>query len=268
MSGPGATVDVAIVNWNTGAAALEAAEAFAASEGASVAVTIIDNLSKQEDRALLEARCPEGVRLILSPRNLGYGAAANLALRDGQGELVCVSNADVSLEPAALAALAEAAMSGPDTGMVGPVFDDRTHDFHSHLPRPSALLMRSLVGSYGRDEVSRPEPGEVIEVEQPSGALFVVRRDVWERHDGFDEDFFMWYEDVDLAKRLHDAGARGLVVGAARARHVGGLSMPELDRRHHQAMRLDGLERYLRKHHPRATPLARPLLGASRIIRG
>src|SRR4051794_18481560 len=175
MNAPGATVDVAIVNWNTGGAALEAAEAFKASERVSVNVTIIDNLSKAEDRELLRERCPEDVRLILSERNLGYGAAANLALRDGSGEVVCVSNADVCPEPAALGELAGAALGDPGTGMVGPVFDDRTHDFHSELPRPGALLMRSLVGSYGREDVSRPDPGKVIEVGQPSGALFAVR---------------------------------------------------------------------------------------------
>src|SRR5215217_5280398 len=102
-------IDVAIVNWNTAAAALAAARAYLASDGVETAVTIVDNDSRSEQREELRAACPVEVRLELSEENLGYGRAANRALRGGSGELVCVSNADVLPEPGALAALAAAA---------------------------------------------------------------------------------------------------------------------------------------------------------------
>src|SRR6478736_5537399 len=103
---PSPAIDVAIVNWNTAEAALAAARAYLASEGVAVQVTIVDNDSRPEQRELLRRDCPENVRLDLSEQNLGYGRAANRALRGGSGELVCVSNADVLAEPGALSALA------------------------------------------------------------------------------------------------------------------------------------------------------------------
>jgi N-acetylglucosaminyl-diphospho-decaprenol L-rhamnosyltransferase len=107
----------------------------------------------------------------------------------------------------------------------------------------------------------------VAEVGQPSGACFVVAREVWEAMGGLDEGFFLWYEDVDLAKRLHDAGYRNLIAGAARVGHAGAEAFVQIDRREQQAIRLRSVERYIRLHHPRAMPVAAPLLRLSRRLR-
>jgi N-acetylglucosaminyl-diphospho-decaprenol L-rhamnosyltransferase len=268
VDAPAATrVDVAIVTWNTAEAALAAARAYLASEGVAVRVTIVDNASREEQRGLLRAGCPAGARLIASEENRGYGAAANLALRDGSGELVCVSNADVVPEPTALARLAEALAAEPRAGMVGPVFDGGTNRYHARLPGAATMLGRVLIGSLGRRAVAAPPPGAVSAVGQPSGACFAMRRPTWEEVGGFDEGFFLWYEDVDLAKRLRDAGHRNLVVGSARVAHAGARSFAQLDSRRQQAIRLDSVERYVHKHHPRALPLALPLLALSRRLR-
>jgi N-acetylglucosaminyl-diphospho-decaprenol L-rhamnosyltransferase len=94
-----------------------------------------------------------------------------------------------------------------------------------------------------------------------------MRRATWERIGGFDEDFFLWYEDVDLAKRLHDAGFRNLVTGSARVEHAAAESFRQLDGRAQQAIRLPSLERYIRKHHTRLMPIAAPLLKLSARLR-
>jgi len=260
-------VDVAIVNWNTSATALGAAQAFAASEGVEARIAIVDNDSGAEQRFILEEGCPPGVRLLLEGENLGYGTAANRALAGGEAELVCVCNADVAPEPGALAALEAVAGETPDTGMVGPVFGGDTDRYHAKLPSSAALLGRIFAGSFMRGDVPGPAAGEVREVGQPSGACFLVRRETWERVGGFDEGFFLWYEDVDLAKRLRDAGFRNLVVGSARVDHTGAESFRQLDSRAQQAIRLPSLERYIGKHHPRLAPLARPLLRVSARLR-
>lgn len=260
-------IDVAIVNWNTAAAALGAARAYRASAGADARVTIVDNDSRPEQRQLLREGCPEDVRLELGEENVGYGRAANRALRDGNGELVCVSNADVLAEPAALAALAAVATDEPRAGMVGPVFGGDTDRYHAALPGTATMLVRIFAGSFGERRQPSPGPGDVAEVGQPSGACFVVRRELWEAMGGFDEGFFLWYEDVDLARRLRDAGYRNLVAGSARVGHAGAEAFVQLDARRQQAIRLRSVERYIHLHHRRAMPLAAPLLRLSRRLR-
>jgi N-acetylglucosaminyl-diphospho-decaprenol L-rhamnosyltransferase len=259
-------VDVAIVNWNTAEAALEAARAYAASQGVEARVTLVDNASSPAQRELLAAAELSGVRLVLGEENPGYGTAANRALAAGTAETVCISNADVLPEPGALAALAAAARDEPRAGMVAPAFEDDA-GYHAELPGPLAILGQTLAGSFMRRAVASPPAGQTLEIGQPSGACFAIGRETWERLGGFDEGFHLWYEDVDLAKRSRDAGCRNLVVGSARVGHANATSFRQLDSRTLQAMRLASLRRYVDKHHPGLRPLAAPLLRLSAALR-
>jgi N-acetylglucosaminyl-diphospho-decaprenol L-rhamnosyltransferase len=264
---PPPAIDVAIVNWNTAEAALAAASAYLASEGVDARVTIVDNDSRPEQRQLLREGCPEGVQLDFCEENLGYGRAANRTLRSGEGELVCVSNADVLPERAALAALARAAMEEPGAGMVGPVFGGDTDRYHAALPGTTTMLVRIFVGSFGERHQPSPSSEALAEVDQPSGACFVLRRETWEAFGGFDEGFFLWYEDVDLAKRLRDGGYRNLITGSAQVGHIGAEAFVQIDARRQQAIRLRSVERYIRLHHGWSMPIAAPLLRLSRRLR-
>ena len=261
-------IDVAIINWNTVPAAIGAAAAFAASTGIETRVTVVDNHSAEPQRRLLEgAGDGRPFELLLSERNLGFGAAANLALRDGEAPLVCVSNSDVVPEPAALAALAAVALETADAGMVGPVFAGGTQDYHAPLPSRAALLARTFAGSAGTRPVPSPAPGQVAAIGQVSGACFVVRRELWEQVGGFDEGYFLWYEDVDLAARLRERGRRNLIVGSARVEHRGAASFVQVPPRTAQAIHLASLRRYIERHEPGLMPLARPLLWAAGALR-
>ncbi len=260
-------IDIVIVNWNTVEAAIEAAGAYLRSDSVEARVTVVDNASQTEQRELLEEGCPKDARLMLQEENLGYGRAANLALRDGTAELVCVSNADVLPERGALAALAAVAQRETRVGMVGPAFGGKTDRYHSQLPTGVAMLGRIFAGTFARGPVPPPAPGEVKTVGQPSGACFLMRRETWELMQGFDDGFFLWYEDVDLAKRLHDQGYRNLVVGSARVGHSGASSFVQIDRPRLRAIRLVSVERYIQKHHPRLWTFTPMLLGVSRRLR-
>jgi len=260
-------VAIAIVSYNTRLLLDECLRSLRPDADADRAeVWVVDNNSTDGSADMVEAEHP-WVTLVRSGENLGYGTAANRALRGGGGELVCVSNADVLPEPGALAALAAVALAEPDAGMVGPAFGGDTDRYHAELPNGAAMLGRIFVGSFARGAVAAPGPGEVVEVGQPSGACFVVRRETWERIGGFDEGFFLWYEDVDLARRLRDAGFRNLVAGSARVGHAGAGAFVQVDKRRQQAIRLRSVERYIRLHHGRAAPLAAPLLRLSARLR-
>jgi N-acetylglucosaminyl-diphospho-decaprenol L-rhamnosyltransferase len=260
-------IDVVIVNWNTAEAAIEAANAYLRSEAVEARVTVVDNASQPEQRRLLEEGCPGEARLVLHEENLGYGRAANLALRDGTAEMVCVSNADVLPEPGALATLAAVVQAEHRAGMVGPAFGGKTDRYHSRLPTAVTMLGRLFAGKFSPGPVPPPGPGEVKAVGQPSGACFLMRRETWELTGGFDDGFFLWYEDVDLAKRLHDEGYRNLVAGSARVGHAGASSFVQIDRPRLRAMRLASVERYIHKHHPRLSAVTPLLLRLSTRMR-
>lgn len=263
---PRPRVDVAIVNWNTAAHAIRAAGGYDSSEGVDARVRVVDNGSDKPDRELLRDGQDEVFTLIQENENLGFGHAANRALAGGDGDFILVSNADVMPDPGAVAALVEAFESRPDAGLVGPVFRG-TDNYHDELPGPFTLLVRIVVGGYNRKPIGVPAAGEILAVEQPSGACFLMSRALWRQTGGFDEGFFLWYEDVDLAKRLHDLGKTGLVAGSALVDHLGGESFSRLGKGDQQALRLASLGRYLDLHHRWTAILAKPLLWISRRAR-
>lgn len=267
MSEPIPQIDVVVVNWNTSALAVETARAFARSRGVAARVTIVDNGSEPEQRRILEEAEGSEFALLACDRNLGFGAAANRGLAGGRGEFVAVANADLAPGPEALRGLVDAIRARPDAGMAGPVFAGDGNIYHDRLPGALTLLARIAVGGFGRRRLPMPAPGRVLEVEQPSGACFAMRRRVWEEIGGFDDGYFLWYEDVDLARRLVDAGFSNLVVGGSVVTHVGGAAFARVDAREQQRIRLDSLQRYLSLHHPVAARLASPLFALVRRIR-
>ena len=266
-SGDVPAVDVAIVSWNTSRAALRAAGGFIASEDAEARVTLHDNASDPGERDILERDAGPGIELVLAPRNCGYSRAANAALARGGAPFICVSNADVEPAPRMLAALAFAAAADPQAGMVGPVFTGGGNRHHARIPSPAVLTARLFAGRAGTRVPPLPRGSEALAVEQPSGACFLMRREAWEAAGGFDEDFFLWYEDVDLARRLLAAGRHNLVVGAAVAHHQGGSSFSRVEPGRAQDIRLRSMQHYIEKHHPRLRGPSRPLVALARRLR-
>jgi N-acetylglucosaminyl-diphospho-decaprenol L-rhamnosyltransferase len=261
-------VQVAIVNWRAAAKALRAATSFQASTGVSATVMIVDNDSSPVEREVLQTGCPPGVTLRLERENLGYGRAANAALADVRTDCVCVCNPDVVPDRDMLKQLTDLVLSQHTVGAAAPQYTTGGSGYHSSLPSGGVLLVRAFAGSFRRPTVPNAHADEVLAVEQPAGACVVLRSDVWREVGGFDPEFFLFYEDVDLAKRLRAAGYRNVVVGSARARHDGAQSVGQMDAVEHQVSRLRSLQRYSRKHHRRLAPLLRVAVIVAALVRG
>lgn len=256
-----------VVNWNTAAAALSAARAHRASEDVAVRVTLVDNASREEERARLRAGAGSDVDLRLLGANLGYGAAANLALAGTDAELVCVANADLVPDPRMHAILAQTAAREPRAGILAPRLAGATRRLHARLPSARSLPLRAFAPGLAHRPLADPPPGVIAEVEQPAGACIVLRRAVWQALGGFDPAFFLWFEDVDLAARALAAGYRNLVVGAAVAHHAGAAAFDQLDENERQRIRLESLERYVAKHHPGQRRLTHAAVAGARPLR-
>jgi hypothetical protein len=90
------------------------------------------------------------------------------------------------------------------------------------------------------------------EIEQPAGACLLVKRRAWESLGGFDPRFFpLWFEDVDLCRRLRQAGWTILYEPQARFLHAGAHSLAAVTDRDRQLYWYRNLLRYFRKHHSR-----------------
>lgn len=214
------SVAVVIVNANAGEHLLRTLECLERQTVAPRRVLVVDNASSDGSMDGLEERFPwvEAIRL---ERNVGFAAANNLAVaRADDCEWIALLNPDAYAEPRWLAELLAAAHRRPDVTFFGsrlvranaPDELDGTGD----VLHVSGMAWRRDHG-LAADAVDRPEE----EIFSPCAAAALYRRDVFLAVGGFDEHFFCYYEDSDLAFRLRLAGERCLYVPGAVVHHVG-----------------------------------------------
>jgi N-acetylglucosaminyl-diphospho-decaprenol L-rhamnosyltransferase len=176
------------------------------------------------------ARRPD-VSIVRSPDNIGYGAAANLGAAARTGEWIVVANPDISWQPGALDTLLEAAERWPSAGAFGPAIvtpDGALYPSARALPSLSRGIGHALAGWWWpsnpwtaayRNEREDPREGETGWL---SGSCLLLRRKAFDAVGGFDPAYFMYFEDVDLAARLADAGWASVYVPSAVVCHTGG----------------------------------------------
>jgi GT2 family glycosyltransferase len=180
---------------------------------------VIDNGSSDDTVDWLARRHPR-VRVLRSPRNLGFAAACNRAVAAARAGVVCLLNNDVRVAPdwlgelldaraATGAACVGARVLGADGSEVE--FDGGMMNFHGHgAPYRHGVAAADLVAERA------PRPTLFA-----CGAAMLVDREAFLRAGGFDESYFAYYEDVDLGWRLWALGESSVVAPAARVFHLG-----------------------------------------------
>ncbi len=224
---------------------------------------VVDNASSDGTADLVRQRHP-AVQLICPNSNLGFAAAANLGVRQSSGSTILFLNPD-TVCPDPLGPLEDAlkenqCLAAAAPCLVGPDGRTRTGFTVRCLPTAASLFFEVLL-------VNRLFPGNPVnrryrcldldlerpqEVEQPAGACLLVRRDRFETCGGFDESFFpLWFEDVDLCKRLRDRGGVIQFLPQVRVEHYGGHSLESITFCEKQIYWYRNLLYYVEKHFPR-----------------
>ena len=227
-----ATVHVVIVNWNSGAQLRECLQSFAAVADDDVAarVTVIDNASTDRSSEGLEASMPLAV--VRNADNRGFGAACNQGAAGSEADFLLFLNPDTRLMPGSFAEPVRylRAHENERVGIVGIQLVDADGRVARNTARaPTAW---SMVGnSVGFDRLAPRlfPPHFVTEwahdqtrtVDQVMGAFFLVRRSLFEVLGGFDERFFVYYEDLDFSVRARAQGWQSVYLSTAQAFHRG-----------------------------------------------
>lgn len=177
-------------------------------------VIVLDNASTQDLSALKGEF--QNVRWILNDENVGYGSAANLGARQATGEWLLVLNQDIVLQANSLEKLSEDIELQPEVGIWGAQLKnpDGT-DQHSTGPFPTLLnwLWRLRLPKKQRKYyLDPPEAGTTVD--WATGAFLCIKGFHWAALGGFDDGYFMYYEDTDLCKR---AEMMGILVATSNA---------------------------------------------------
>lgn len=266
------TVAVIIVTWNVRDLALEAvrtAREDLARNGPEGQVWVVDNASTDGTVEAIRARFPD-VQVIASAENLGFAAGNNLALRAlgfGQAaattdlpEAVFLLNPDTLVQDRAIHTLYEALFAAPTNGLVGArlTYGDGSFQHSAFafpgvwqtafdlLPLPPRLYNTRLNGRYPRWLY---EQGKPFRVDFVLGATMMLRREVIQQVGMFDEQFFMYCEEIDWAMRIQRAGWRVLCVPRARVIHLEGRSTSQVRPQSYLNLWRSRFQLY-RKHYP------------------
>lgn len=225
-----------------------------------VEVILVDNGSRDgQPEALARSRSgDERLRFLYNRANLGFGAAVNLGASSARGENLLVLNPDCLLERDTVRRLRGVLDEHVHAGLVGAVICDESGRVDPASRRRDPLMRRAMATLRGTEgetiegvHVPGPMPEGVSEEEAVSGALMMLRRIAFERVKGFDTGYFLHCEDLDLCRRLRDAGYEVLLAGQVRVVHAGGSSSrhrPVFVSRHKHA----SMWRWFRKFDPAA----------------
>ena len=211
-------VSIVVVSWNTRellAACLRSMQPDTTAGRAEV--WVVDNASADGSAEMVASEFP-WAELVRAEGNLGFGRAVNLVARRTRRRWIAPSNADVRLEPGALERLIAAGEADPIAGIVAPMLVLRDGSIQPSIQPfptlPHAALLRLRVWRISRRVGERlclrgyRDPTRGGHVDWAAGAFLLVRRSAFDQVEGFDEEQWLYAEDLDLAWRLGLTGWR------------------------------------------------------------
>lgn len=231
------TLDVIIVNWNTGEDLRACLKSLANTSHSTVTVNrvvVVDNASNDGSAEQLDAR---DLRLVVirNHENRGFAGACNQGAAGSDSDYVLFLNPDTLLPPDALSK-PTSFLEDPvnhDIGICGvQMVDGGGHPSTScaRFPTPSVIIGEATGLSRLLPAVFKPQlmkPSECAtsgDVDQIIGAFFLVRGDLFRGLGGFDERFFMYSEEIDLSYRAAQRGFRSFLLNDVTVAHAGGRS--------------------------------------------
>jgi GT2 family glycosyltransferase len=202
-------------------------------------VIVVDNASRDESAALIRSDYPE-VNLIASDVNLGFGNGNNKALGIAQGRYIVLLNPDAILPADTLENALKHIEENSDAGMGGGLLQGTQGEW-----QPSARLFPSILNDaltisglanryaksrfFGRFDRSWADPRQAVAIDWVVGAFAIIRRDLIDNIGLFDPRFFLYYEEVDLCRRIHEAGFKVYYWPDLVITHIGGASSETVD---------------------------------------
>lgn len=197
--------------------------------GIDAEIIVADNDSKDDSCAMVRQRFPK-VILLENKENLGFSKANNRAVAIAKGEYVCILNPDTAIAEDTFSKALNYADKQSKFGALGVYLMDGTGNFlpesKRNLPTPWRSLLKLIgwtkgtKGYYARHVEDRG----MGEVDTLVGAFMLMKRSVYNEVGGFDEDYFMYGEDIDLSYKLIKAGYKNHYLGDLCVLHYKGES--------------------------------------------
>lgn len=192
-------------------------------------VIVVDNNPPAGMEEVLTNEFPDA-RYLRNPKNIGFGAAMNVGIREARGRYVLIFNPDIVVQPGSLEELVRFMDEHPNVGVCGPQLRNPDGSLQYSCYRVPNILIpayrRTPLGktSFGRSAVDHymmhhDDHEQDMDVDSLIGAALCTRASALPKVGLFDEQFFMYYEDNDLCRRFWENGYRVVYHPAAKMIH-------------------------------------------------
>lgn len=212
-------------------------------------IIVVDNDSKDGSADMVHAQFPD-IKLIKNLNNDGFGAANNLGAEKAIGKFLVFLNPDAFLTPNALSLALQKMKENPKIGIGGARLTD-LQGRHQPSARsfPSVaddlFLLSGLADRYSKARSSKDQSGEVDWI---TGAFMIISKALFRKAEGFDERFFLYYEEVDLCRKVKDLGYQVWYWPDVAVQHIGGISSEQISAKR-TMWRMRSALLYYRKYH-------------------
>ncbi|WP_274475953.1 glycosyltransferase family 2 protein [Mangrovimonas aestuarii] len=189
-------------------------------------IIVVDNQSSDDSCQMVKDLFPK-VKLIENDNNEGFSKGNNIGVAQAKGKYVCILNPDTVLAEDTFEKLFQFINSIENIGIVGCKLIDGTGKFlpesKRNVPTPKVALQK-IMGNTEPYYVNRLQPNETGKVDILVGAFMMIKREVYNQVKGFDEDYFMYGEDIDLSYKVIKAGYNNYYFGGTTVIHYKGES--------------------------------------------
>lgn len=189
-------------------------------------IIVVDNNSEDESCRLVSQNFPEVV-LIENKENSGFSKGNNIGVRKAKGEFLCILNPDTIVPEDCFKKLLNYYKSVENPGIIGTQLIDGSGEFlkesKRNIPTPKVAL-KKLIGNckpYYNSTLTKDKNGPTGVL---VGAFMFMKTDLYLSTGGFDEDYFMYGEDIDLSYRVMKAGFQNYYCGNIKVLHFKGES--------------------------------------------
>ena len=209
---------------------------YAAINNINAEIIVIDNASADNSVEMMRQKFPS-TRVISNVDNLGFGKANNKAAKLAKGRYVCILNPDTIVSQKTFEEFIQFHDENPTIGISGPQMIDGTGQFLLESKRGLPTIKAAVFKSLGLFRFSSRFFGQYYNLSLPQnqngktdvlvGAFMFMRKRLYDQLEGFDENFFMYGEDIDISHRSLKLGYTNFYFSQSKVIHFKGESTPK-----------------------------------------
>lgn len=216
-------------------------------------IILIDNASSDGGLELLSTEFKDKIIIIANDKNLGFAAANNQGSLKASGDLLLFLNSDTIINENIFDSCVNIFKNHPEIGIISPLLKTESGDIQENYYGDFPVLSKLIFKNRFKTGTKQESATSYFISDWVSGCALIIRRELFEKLGGWDDNFFLYFEDVDICKRAQEYNYQTAVSQQTSLIHLGGKSLTLNSQRKKYYYHAQNY--YFRKHYGRFTEI-------------